>query len=321
MRADDRMDELIADLKVLRRGLGVQETSVPRSAGAALRRVCGVPDGASAGVVRQRIVTALGELVDRIPEGQRAIARAVLGFDNPANLSYTARLARLGEVVDRDTRTMQRRADDVVCLVAELALAPGIPPPAGTADGTPWHTRELKVRVLLRGPGVEVFETRRVVSHVSGLTGIEHAVSVIPATAPGGPVDLRTLGIDEIEGGEVVDPRAVSAHRVAFTLRPPEPLGRGDEHSFFFRVRVPTIAPLYCCTPEFACERFVLSVGFLRGVPPRRIWRIEGELSMQADDPTPVRRPLYPDSAGEVRVEFEDLRPARSYGIGWEPSA
>ncbi|WNV83915.1 hypothetical protein [Umezawaea sp. Da 62-37] len=319
MHPDGQLDELIADLKVLRKGLGAQETSVPRSAGVALRQVCGVPDGAPPGVVRHLVVTALGELIGRLPEGKQPTARAVFGFNNPDNLSYTARLAWLGKVVDRDTRTMQRRADEVIYLLAELAHARDAPPATVAANDSPWHTKELKVRVLLRGPQVEVFETRRVVSHVPGLTGIEHAVSVISTAPAGGPVDLRTLGIDEIEGGEVLDPRAVSSHRVAFTLRPPAPLDSGDEHSFFFRVRVPTIAPLYCCTPEFACERFALSVGFRRENLPARIWRIDGELSMQAGDPAPAREALVADGAGEVRVVFENLRPARSYGMGWEP--
>ncbi|NGY65346.1 hypothetical protein G7043_41280 [Lentzea sp. NEAU-D13] len=319
MHHDGRLDELIADLKALRKGLGVQETSVPRSIGTALRQACGVPDGAPPGAVRHLVVTALGELIGMLPEGKQLTARTVFGFDNPDNLSYTARLSWLGKVVDRDTRTMQRRADEAIYLVAELAHARDAPAAAVSAHDSPWHTKELKVRMLLRGPQVEVFETRRVVSHVPGLAGIEHAVSVISTAPTSGPVDLHTLGIDEIEGGEVLDPRAVSSRRVAFTLRPPVPLDPGDEHSFFFRVRVPTIAPLYCCTPEFACERFVLSVGFLHENLPARIWRIDGELSMQAGDPAPAREALFADGTGQVRVVFENLQPARSYGIGWDP--
>ncbi|WP_285502720.1 hypothetical protein [Actinokineospora sp. NBRC 105648] len=312
-----RIDELAADLKALRRGLGVQEMAVPSVAGAAVRELCGVHAGDPAGTVRQKIIDRLRDLVDRLPASKQPLARAVFGLDNPDDAPYTTRLAQLGRVVERDTRTMQRYADAVIHRIAELACA--VDEPAPLPGQFPWHTRELQVRVLLRGPQVEVFETRRVVSHQAELTEVEHAVSLAAPAPAGGPVDLSVLGIDEIAGGEVHAPRMVSAQRVAFTLRPPVPLAIGEEHAFFFRVRVPTMAPFYCCTPEFACERFTLTVNFPRDRVPSRIWRIDGELSMQAHDPTPTRETLHADNSGGVRAVFTDLHPARSYGIGWTP--
>ncbi|MBE8525726.1 hypothetical protein ILP97_51035 [Amycolatopsis sp. H6(2020)] len=116
--------------------------------------------------------------------------------------------------------------------------------------------------------------------------------------------------------------RMVSSSRVAFSLRPPQPLDAGDEHEFFFRIRVDELpSPFYCCTPEFPCESFDLNVRFDRRQPPQRVWRIDGEFSKEAQDPLTARKPLFLDNAGEVHTGFRDLRPARSYGVGWQPAS
>ncbi|MBE8528447.1 hypothetical protein ILP97_65240, partial [Amycolatopsis sp. H6(2020)] len=179
-------------------------------------------------------------MIEKLPESQRRTARIVLGFGTGANERYTQRLELLGTGADRNVRTMQRRADDVIYLIAEAAY--GAPSPYGgsaISDDGPWHTSALAVRLTLTGvAAAEVFETRRVVSHVAGLADVEHAISLArPASVTGQP-DLSGLGIDVVAGGEVHSVRMVSSSRVAFSLRPPQPLDAGDEHEFFFRIRV-----------------------------------------------------------------------------------
>ena len=98
--------------------------------------------------------------------------------------------------------------------------------------------------------------------------------------------------------------RLVSSTRVAFSLRPPQPLDAGDEHEFFFRIRVAELpSPFYCCTPEFPCESFDLNVRFDRRKPPLHVWRIDGDLSKDAPDPLTARKPTAaPDVEGNVGV-------------------
>ncbi|MBM7776149.1 hypothetical protein JOD54_006353 [Actinokineospora baliensis] len=318
MNADRRLEVLNHELKQVRKGLGVHQVGLPASAGPVLRELAGVRADDPPGAVRDKLIAAVRALVERLPQGRRALARAVFGLDNPTNAAYTTRLADYGQTADRDVRTIQRRADEVVYLVAELACAQATGD--GGDPGVPWHTKRLQVRLVLRGAEVEVFETRRIVSHQPGLTDVRHAISVGLAGREAGPVDLAALGIDEISGGEVRSPVMASADRVAFTLRPPHPLQPGDEHDFFFRVRTGEIAPFYCCTPEFECERFTLNIRFEPKRRPSGVWLIDGEFSKEVADPTPARRPLRLDDTGEVRAEFTNLRPARSYGIGWEPA-
>ncbi|GAB3136052.1 hypothetical protein [Amycolatopsis sp. NPDC004378] len=321
--ADAKINALSAELKLLRKGLGVQAKNLPGVVGEQLREVCGVRDDDGPGTVRAKVVATLVALIGKLPESQRETARIVLGFGTGANERYTARLELLGTGADRNVRTMQRRADDVLYLIAEAAaeLPTAFRASAATGRQDPWHTSALAVRLTLTGAAAEVFETRRIVSHVSGLAEIEHGISLArPASTTGQP-DLSGLGIDVVAGGEVHSVRMVSSTRVAFRLRPPQALDAGDQHEFFFRIRLEELpAPFYCCTPEFPCESFDLNVRFDRQEPPSRIWRIDGEFSKDAEDPVPARKPLFLDNAGEVHTGFHDLRPARSYGVGWQPA-
>jgi hypothetical protein len=312
------------ELKNLRKGLGIEQTFLAsRVMGPELRRVCQIVDGDSPARVRNKVITTVERLIELLPAGMRTTARILFGFDNPASQLYTSRLAGLAQQAQRDVRTMQRRADEILYRLAELACLEPAPvrpePPAPMA--MPWHTKELQVNFVLKGTKVEVFETRRIVSHVPDLQEIEHSISLVHPARPDGPIDLAELGIDDIQGGEVYHPRMVSASRVAFTMRLHWVLNPGDEHEFLFRVQVDAsaMAPFYCCTPEFACERFTLNLRFGRDRIPLRAWLIDGELSMAAQDPTPERKPLPVTGAGEVRYDFVNLQPARSYGIGWEP--
>ncbi|MGW3963392.1 hypothetical protein ACWED2_26480 [Amycolatopsis sp. NPDC005003] len=323
--AEAKINALSAELKLLRKGLGIQAKTLPGLVGEQLREVCGVHEEDNPGTVRGKVVETLRRLIEKLPESHRGTARIVLGFGTGAHERYTQRLELLGTGADRNVRTMQRRADDVIYLIAEAAY--GAPASYGSfsvgSDDSPWHTSALAVRLTLTGPAAaEVFETRRVVSHVAGLTDVEHAISLNRPASTTGPPDLSGLGIDVVAGGEVHSVRLVGSSRVAFSLRPPQPLDAGDEHEFFFRIRVAELpAPFYCCTPEFPCESFDLNVRFDRRKPPRHVWRIDGEFSKDAQEPRAAREALSLDNAGEVRTGFRDLRPARSYGVGWQPAS
>ncbi|HET6706154.1 hypothetical protein [Amycolatopsis sp.] len=322
--AEAKINALSAELKLLRKGLGIQTKTLPATVGEQLREVCGVHEDDSPGTVRGKVVETLRRLIEKLSESHRETARIVLGFGTGPNERYTQRLELLGTGADRNVRTMQRRADDVVYLIAEAAY--GAPWPYGGAavsqDG-PWHTSALAVRLTMTGvAAAEVFETRRVVSHVAGLADVEHAISLARPASTTDTLELSDVGIDVVAGGEVHSVRLVSSTRVAFSLRPPQPLDAGDEHEFFFRIRVDELsAPFYCCTPEFPCESFDLNIRFDRRQPPQRVWRIDGEFSKDAQDPLTARKPLFLDNAGEVRTGFRDLRPARSYGVGWQPAS
>ncbi|MDT8915271.1 hypothetical protein [Amycolatopsis sp. PS_44_ISF1] len=312
-------EELVAELKLLRKGLGIQAKTLPDHVGARLRQVCGIQDQDSPGTVRDKVAETVRDLITRLPRAQQDTARLVFGFDAPAGWRYTARLIKLATDAERDLRTIQRRADDVVYLLAETAYAAPVQP----SRKSPWHTSALAVRLTFAETGAEVFETRRIVSHVDGLEEIEHSVSLARPLQPGQPLPtLEGLGIDVVSGGKVHSTRMISSTRVAFRLRPPRPLDAEEQHEFFFRIRVDEFpSPFYCCTPEYPCEDFDLNVRFHADRLPAAVWLIDGEFSKDAEDPLAPREPLWPDSSGEVHTKFRGLQPARSYGFGWSPGS
>lgn len=309
---------LVEDLKMLRRGRGVQEPRMSARIGFALREACGVLPSDLPGVASEKLLRRLGEVVERLPPAQRDIARATFGFDGPADAKYTARLATHSKVIERDVRTTQRRADEVVDRIAELLGVDG--PAPVRREEPPWHTVSLSVRLLLGQPEVEIFETRRIRSHQYGLAEIEHSMTVTPVNGVL-PVVLPEHGIDVVSGGDVQSATRIARNRVAFRLRPPRVLDTADEHEFTLRVRLERMSPFYVCTPVYPCAHFDLQARFRPGRLPVRVWRIDGEFSMEADDPTPARPLLELDSTNEVHTVFNDLEPAKSYGIGWLPAA
>lgn len=312
------IDALTEDLKTLRKGLGVQDPKISTKVGHALAQVCGVAANDSPAMVTKKVCTRLELLLDRLPLAQRDLGRATLGYGGTATDPYTKRLKALGDAIDRDIRTMQRRADDLIRRIAELACLEAATPVV--RRDPPWHTTWLQVILLVDQPAVEVLETRRIVSHRSNLTEIEHSMSVLPVDGLTHPLDLAAFGVEVLGGGAVGNLRKVASNRIAFQLRPPRTLDLHDTHEFVLRVRLPYISPFYVCTPAHPCERFDLRARF--GLPrPPRIWRIEGEFAIEANDPLPARTLLGTDAAGEVRAVFEHLEAARSYGIGWQPNA
>jgi hypothetical protein len=312
---------LVEDLKALRTGLGIEDPHLISRAGAAIRQACGVADDDSSAIVREKIKNWLEKMISQLPEARARVGRAAFGLDGPGDQPYLARLRSLGQDFQREVRTMQRRADQVMVRIAELAFAPITEAaPSAPHSDEPWHAALVRVDLVLDQPEIEVLEYRRIISHTKGLAEIRHSLTILPVEHPSRRVDLDELGITVLRGGDMrVPPRMVSADRLEFILHPPDPLDPGDEHEFLFRVMVPSLLPFYVCTPLFACDEFHLGVRFGRDQVPDRIWLIDGELSMEAADPTPGRPALRADKTGEVQVKFVDLHPAMSYGIGWHP--
>lgn len=311
------IDALVKDLKTLRKGLGVHDVDLPTNAGVTLRHVCGVAYDDPPLVVREKIHSTLDRVINELPKSRRLLGRDMFALDGADDNRYSERLKAHGQSVDRDLRTMQRKADEVLRLIAERLVTEGRPVTRRVEP--PWHTKSLAVTLILTGREVEVIETRKIVSHVSDLAEIEHSLTVPPVDPNAEVTDLASLGIDRLGGGEVHTIRLVASNRVAFQLRPPQVLGVHQEHEFSFRLRVARINPFYVCTPTYTCDRFTLRVLFGREHTPTRIWLIDGDFSMEAGDPRPVRTALTTDSNGEVTAEFEHLEPAKSYGIGWKP--
>ena len=315
------ISDLVDELKVLRRGYGVEEPAMPAKLGHAVRTVCGVAHDDSAAAVRHKVRNALTELTERLPCDLGAMARTALGLDGTATVRYEERLERLAEEMDRNPRTARRRIDGVLERLAELALD-SVPRRTCIACQVPWHTVRLQVAMLLTGPSAEVFETRRIVAHEPGLAEIGHSVTIVRPPRWTGSISPLDLGIDVLRGAALGTPVPQGPRSLGLPLQLPRPLDEGEEHEFSFRIRLKQpFEPYYVCTPRYPCERFDLTIRFAPDRLPKQMWLLDNELPLAVADPWPHRKPLRVDQVGEVRVEFRDLEPNRSSGIGWEPLA
>ena len=304
--------DLVADLRALRRGYGVEAAEL--KIGNALGTVCGVLESDGPHARRQKVTGALTALVGKLPEDLRFIAEQTFGLNGAADVRYEKRLARVEERIDRNVRTVKRRVDETLRRVAELALD-GERPDRGSS---PWHTAQLRVRLVFGPEAVEVFEVRRIVSHQPGLAEVAHSVTVDPFPGQAAAPQPGELGIDLIDGGTLAEPNMLAANRIGYRLRLPRPLDPGEEHEFSYRITMAgAFAPRYVCTPKYPCDNFKLTVRFGPRRIPERIWRLREEMPLALNDLQPRRDELQANAAGEVTAEFSGLVPNLSYGIGW----
>ncbi|ONI84896.1 hypothetical protein ALI22I_30990 [Saccharothrix sp. ALI-22-I] len=306
--------ELVAALKSLRKGRGIESADVDSRVAPPLRRLVGIEDGDGPAQVRRRLRDWLTAQSRGLPEDLKAAASLAFGLDGDARL-YQERVRSVALRIDRDDRTARRRIDDALLRIAQRALDPDVRRPV---PDLPWRTAELSAVVVLDLPVPEVVERRRIVAEQDGLTEVELSVTLEPPDPGRGP--LGDVGLDVLYGGVLTNRARKSTNRIGFALRLPEPLRRNDEHEYSFRIKLSPergIAPYYVCTPRFPCALFRLHVRFGPGRAPGAIWRLQDTLPIELNDPESSREPVTADASGEVHLSFADLKPNLSYGITW----
>lgn len=312
-------DQLLVELKTLRKGFGVETDDIGSRVGRALQRVCGVEDGDTGERIRRKVRDQLTALINQCNPDQQKLLRAALGLEAAAApRMYQERIREIAESAFVDPRTVQRRIDSALGRLAQLALETRRL--VDVRRRPPWHTTDLRVVITfdLRVP--EVYETRRIVAEQDGVHEVEVGMTLTPPPGWTGSGSIEDLGVDLLHGGELSDRMMKSRNRIGFVLRPPEPLARGDEHEYAFRVRLPPergIAPHYVCTPKYPCDRFSLHVRFGEVVQPRQVWRLSGVPPLELDDPVWNGDVVRPNRFGEVHTRFDHLEPQLSYGFGW----
>lgn len=304
--------ELVQELKTLRKGRGVFAVHLTDRIGPALRAACDVGDGDGLTVTRRKVLARLAELAEQLPEDLRLATLAAFAVTAEARMPlYQDRVQWAAVRVDRDSRTVRRRVDEAINLLADLA--DGSPRASGNGPPAGWHTTESRVSVALDQPRPEVFEQRMIVADQDDLRELELAISL--------PAARRDLDIDLFYGGSLHDRGREASDRFGFTLALPRPLARGESHEFAMRIRLPgpeAMAPHVVCVPRRPCELFDLRVRFDRTRPPARVWLLDGVFQRDVTDPVHSCPPQPPDDAGEIHLRFHQLTPGLAFGARWD---
>ena len=279
--------ELVSELKALRKGRGLQASRLPDRVGPALSAACGVSDGDGMVVVRAKVSGRLSELAAQLPEDLRLAALAAFAITAEARLPlYQDRVRWAAARFDRDPRTVRRRVDEAIELLAELALVS----PAGAPPGS-WHISSLTLALALEESCV--FEQHRVVADQEGLRSFDLARSA--------------------EKGTVLYGGTLSSEG---TVELPAPLPRGESWEFAAVFPLERVAHLVY-VPRHRCEVFDLRLRFGTEGPPE-VLALDGAFERDVEDPRYRGRKLQVDAAGEVHVQFRHLTPGLAYGARWE---
>ncbi|MFE0421066.1 hypothetical protein [Streptomyces sp. NPDC058953] len=312
--------EVLSELKNLRRGFGVEDPHALARAGSALRYIAGVTVEDNPARQREKIKSCLQEWTCALPFDLSFYSRVALALDGSGTERFERRLRRIAVELDRDARTARRRVDEAFERLAEEAMAAVVSLRPRRPE-TPWHLRSLKTLVLLGSQGAEVIEERHVVSHQDGLMDISHSSTFATAGMETPAADPGGISITVLRGGTSPGSAWLSATRLGLRVRLPHALDAGRSHALTFRTSAPggkALAPYYVCTPRMPCERFDLTVRFDGCPPPHRVWRLEDELPLEAGDASLRRSAVDVDAVGEAHATFTDLKPNRSYGLGWQ---
>lgn len=292
-------EELVRELKSLRKGRGVHAGRIGERIGPTLRALCGVTHDDGPVAIREKLVARLTGLAQQLPEDMRLATVAAFGLTAEVRMPlYQDRVGWAAPRIDRDARTVRRRVDEAIDLLAELVVTIPLRP-----DGA-WHIAELHVVVTLDRPQHEVLEQYRIVADHDGLHELDFTS---PAFALRGLLD-----VDVLYGGTL---RAGGTARGRLSLTPPEPLANGDTHAFAIRYRLPRPQVLRSYVVhelEQSCELFDLRVRFARHRIPHQVWTLRDVTGPHGGHQQPV------DRAGEIYQRFQRLSPGRSYGARWD---
>ncbi|HEV3358911.1 MAG TPA: hypothetical protein VG247_19090 [Pseudonocardiaceae bacterium] len=285
------VNQLVSELKVLRRSRGVDAKEINERIGDALRMTCGIAEQDGAADIRRKLRRRLSQLAGQLPWDLKVLAQAAFALVPEAHQAfYGERLDWAATHINRQERTLRRRADEAMRQLAELAAAEL--PVAGT---TGWHIETLRALCDLAPPAPEIFQFHTVVADQDELSEIDLTDSV------GEPRVLY--------GGLLTNPS---------TLAFPEPLGRGDRHEFglCFRPRA-DIEPHFVSIVRQPCANLEIRVKFAAERVPSRVWLLSGVPATELADPARRGAAVHVDAAAELRVRFTAPDPGLAHGVGW----
>ena len=312
-------DQLVTELKGLRRGRGLYSDNVAARVGDQLRQLCGIEHGDPPAVVRDKLSGRLGELASTLPsELETSFTVALAIHPEARQLLLQARLDWLAAHLKRDGRTARRRVDESIRRLAEAAARPVATVevlPDGSVAG--WYIERFGALLRLDLPTPEARERRIVVAERNGIERIGLAVSL---PREHGDLGAHELLADVEFGGRLVHTERASDSRFQWSLALPRALLAGERHEYGITFRLPPDQPMrqhYVFTPARRCDFFDLRVRFDPGDPPKEIRRVDAAFHRDVDEGIAMGETLRLDNAGELHVDFRNLTVGFGYGVRW----
>ncbi|OLF11759.1 hypothetical protein BLA60_11490 [Actinophytocola xinjiangensis] len=312
--------DLVAELKNLRKGRGIQAPHIVDRIGPAMRAVCAITENDDAASVRQKVAARLRDLSAKLPPDLQIGVTAAFGLDDTLHTPfYKDRLRWAEDELERNTRTVRRRIDEAIVQLAELAVhrmaANGLP--GQHSASSRWYNADIRQVLVLDQGSAHAMEQRRIVADEDGVSELDLALTVpTPDAVPGDrPTEVT---IDVLYGGRLLERRMESTERIGYRLALPRPLRLGDEHEFALRA-LPRreLAPHYVCLPRHRCDRCEVRVRFDLDRRPTRLERLDGVYQRDIVDPRGDAQPVGLDACGEVAERFTNLTPGLAYGLRW----
>jgi hypothetical protein len=229
------------------------------------------------------------------------------------------RMEWLAAYVNRDERTVRRRVDEAVALLAERIGDAGWQ--SRRAAETPsggWHLESVRTLVRVDGSGYEVLEDRRIMATGPPLDTLALAVS-LPRFGET-PARERDLLADVMYGGLLIRRERPSESLFRFIVELPHVLRPGDTHEFGVRFAAPPgqeMAPHYAFTPLTRCDACHIRVRFGHR-RPERLWLLNGLPPRTIDDDPEGLPPAEVDRVGEAETSFANLGLGLGYGFRWQ---
>jgi len=312
--------DLVAELKLLRRGRGIPAPQLAERAGPALRAVCRIDEDDENAEIRRKIGDCLTEWAASLPADLRVAVLAAFALHEEArNPFYQDRVHWLASKLERDDRTARRRIDEGIEQLAEVAIASTSEAEAGEASypSKSWHTEDLRVTLALDQPVPEVFEFRRIVADADDIVELDLALTLTDSAYRGESIGDEELRVDIFHGGRLTGRVMESSDRIGLALRLPEPLHKRSRHELGLRYRGEFKQPHFVCVPRHPVDLFDLHVRFPLPMPVEVV-QLDRVFQDDASDEATRGVSLTPDASGEIHVQFRRLAPGFAYGVRWK---
>ena len=298
---------LKTELARLRKGRGVSRPDLLAVLGPTLRTVLHVDETTHPDEARTRLVSLITGEASALQDDLGELMQAAFGISDSQPLLHD-RLVAMGQVLQRDERTLRRRLAEADDLLADR-IAQRFAPRQGLAQPG-WHWVSYHFDIDVSDDHPVFVSTRTLVSAVDQLSEIGEIVS-IPVVG-----DRDALHVEGVSGCTYVGHDSLSDTSWRLRFRLPRPLGIGETVDTVVRFTWPGrhwIQPVAAIVPMRPVEHFGISASFGHPRSCSAAWVLNGTLPTGMGDP----------SSGElvttdtIDVTFDDLQLGHAYGIAW----